>query len=175
MFEDLLNFKREEVRASMQAPVFVYQGSAALFLKTDVNPQRQAGKVNPQIGFRCSQAVGRVFQFTQDCTCLPETQKVVVTKQVWEVWCSLLYTLRALCVCFLLQETLNKSTSSRSLKSLETDSGETELERVLRRRKVTTDQDSGSKCPDFPTSLRVPALRHSRRFSFSSIALLFQP
>ncbi|XP_063194106.1 shootin-1 isoform X2 [Chroicocephalus ridibundus] len=41
-------------------------------------------------------------------------------------------------------ETLNKSTSSRSLKSLETDSGETELERVLRRRKVTTDQDSGS-------------------------------
>ncbi|XP_029886724.1 shootin-1 isoform X2 [Aquila chrysaetos chrysaetos] len=41
-------------------------------------------------------------------------------------------------------ETLNKSTSSRSLKSLETDSSETELERVLRRRKVTTDQDSGS-------------------------------
>ncbi|XP_027561404.1 shootin-1 isoform X2 [Neopelma chrysocephalum] len=40
-------------------------------------------------------------------------------------------------------ETLNKSTSSRSLKSLETESGETELERVLRRRKVTTDQDSG--------------------------------
>ncbi|XP_065528416.1 shootin-1 isoform X2 [Lathamus discolor] len=41
-------------------------------------------------------------------------------------------------------ETLNKSTSSRSLKSLETDGSETELERVLRRRKVTTDQDSGS-------------------------------
>ncbi|KAM6390124.1 shootin-1 isoform 3-T3 [Pluvialis apricaria] len=43
-------------------------------------------------------------------------------------------------------ETLNKSTSSRSLKSLETDSSETELERVLRRRKVTTDQDSGNHC-----------------------------
>ncbi|XP_054133118.1 shootin-1 isoform X3 [Melozone crissalis] len=42
-------------------------------------------------------------------------------------------------------ETLNKSTSSRSLKSLETDSGETELERVLRRRKVTTEQDSGNQ------------------------------
>ncbi|XP_030132377.4 shootin-1 isoform X1 [Taeniopygia guttata] len=49
-------------------------------------------------------------------------------------------------------ETLNKSTSSRSLKSLETDSGETELERVLRRRKVTTDQDSGSPTGILATS-----------------------
>ncbi|RMC11349.1 hypothetical protein DUI87_11468 [Hirundo rustica rustica] len=49
-------------------------------------------------------------------------------------------------------ETLNKSTSSRSLKSLETDSGETELERVLRRRKVTTDQDSGSPTGMLATS-----------------------
>ncbi|XP_063194105.1 shootin-1 isoform X1 [Chroicocephalus ridibundus] len=49
-------------------------------------------------------------------------------------------------------ETLNKSTSSRSLKSLETDSGETELERVLRRRKVTTDQDSGSPTGTLATS-----------------------
>uniref|UniRef100_A0A8C0FGZ3 Shootin-1 n=1 Tax=Bubo bubo TaxID=30461 RepID=A0A8C0FGZ3_BUBBB len=49
-------------------------------------------------------------------------------------------------------ETLNKSTSSRSLKSLETDSSETELERVLRRRKVTTDQDSGSPTGILATS-----------------------
>ncbi|KAM6091978.1 shootin-1 [Theristicus caerulescens] len=49
-------------------------------------------------------------------------------------------------------ETLNKSTSSRSLKSLETDSSETELERVLRRRKVTTDQDSGSPTGVLATS-----------------------
>ncbi|NXJ15119.1 SHOT1 protein, partial [Odontophorus gujanensis] len=49
-------------------------------------------------------------------------------------------------------ETLNKSTSSRSLKSLETDSGETELERVLRRRKVTTDQDSGNPSGILATS-----------------------
>ncbi|POI35846.1 hypothetical protein CIB84_000402 [Bambusicola thoracicus] len=50
------------------------------------------------------------------------------------------------------KETLNKSTSSRSLKSLETDSGETELERVLRRRKVTTDQDSGNSTGILATS-----------------------
>ncbi|OXB69709.1 UNVERIFIED_CONTAM: hypothetical protein H355_001681 [Colinus virginianus] len=49
-------------------------------------------------------------------------------------------------------ETLNKSTSSRSLRSLETDSGETELERVLRRRKVTTDQDSGNPSGILATS-----------------------
>ncbi|NXS58899.1 SHOT1 protein, partial [Brachypteracias leptosomus] len=49
-------------------------------------------------------------------------------------------------------ETLNKSTSSRSLKSLETDSSETELERVLRRRKVTTDQDSGNPTGILATS-----------------------
>ncbi|KAF2981238.1 hypothetical protein EK904_014589 [Melospiza melodia maxima] len=49
-------------------------------------------------------------------------------------------------------ETLNKSTSSRSLKSLETDSGETELERVLRRRKVTTEQDSGNPTGILATS-----------------------
>ncbi|XP_067417397.1 shootin-1 [Emydura macquarii macquarii] len=42
-------------------------------------------------------------------------------------------------------DTLNKSTSSRSLKSLETDSSETELEKILRRRKVTAEQDSS--CP----------------------------
>ncbi|XP_059586078.1 shootin-1 isoform X2 [Alligator mississippiensis] len=41
--------------------------------------------------------------------------------------------------------TLNTSTSSRSLKSLEKDGSETELERILRRRKVTTEPDSG--CP----------------------------
>ncbi|XP_077205994.1 shootin-1 [Paroedura picta] len=39
-------------------------------------------------------------------------------------------------------ETLNTSASSRSLKSLDTDSSETELERILRLRKVTTEQDS---------------------------------
>ncbi|XP_062436073.1 LOW QUALITY PROTEIN: shootin-1 [Rhea pennata] len=49
-------------------------------------------------------------------------------------------------------ETLNKSTSSRSLKSLETDSSETELEQVLRRRKVTTDQDSGNPTGILATS-----------------------
>ncbi|KAM9380087.1 shootin-1 [Phaethornis superciliosus] len=49
-------------------------------------------------------------------------------------------------------ETLNKSTSSRSLRSLETESSETELERVLRRRKVTTDQDSGGPTGTLATS-----------------------
>uniref|UniRef100_A0A6J0SGZ4 Shootin-1 n=1 Tax=Pogona vitticeps TaxID=103695 RepID=A0A6J0SGZ4_9SAUR len=39
-------------------------------------------------------------------------------------------------------ETLNTSASSRSLKSLDTYNNETELERILRLRKVTTDQDS---------------------------------
>ncbi|XP_060097541.1 shootin-1 isoform X2 [Heteronotia binoei] len=43
-----------------------------------------------------------------------------------------------------IMETLNTSTSSRSLKSLDTDSSETELERILRLRKVTTEQDSNS-------------------------------
>ncbi|XP_054839712.1 shootin-1 [Eublepharis macularius] len=41
-------------------------------------------------------------------------------------------------------ETLNTSASSRSLKSLDTDSNETELERILRLRKVTAEQDSSS-------------------------------
>uniref|UniRef100_A0A6I8PIZ0 Shootin-1 n=1 Tax=Ornithorhynchus anatinus TaxID=9258 RepID=A0A6I8PIZ0_ORNAN len=41
-------------------------------------------------------------------------------------------------------ETLSKSTSSRSLKSLDTDNTETELERILRRRKVTAEPDSSS-------------------------------
>jgi len=41
--------------------------------------------------------------------------------------------------------TLNKSTSSRSLKSLDTENSETELERILRRRKVTAEADSSSK------------------------------
>uniref|UniRef100_A0A8C0GR72 Shootin-1 n=1 Tax=Chelonoidis abingdonii TaxID=106734 RepID=A0A8C0GR72_CHEAB len=51
-------------------------------------------------------------------------------------------------------ETLNKSTSSRSLKSLETDtdSNETELERILRRRKVTAEQDSSSPAGVLATS-----------------------
>uniref|UniRef100_A0A8D0GAN9 Shootin-1 n=1 Tax=Sphenodon punctatus TaxID=8508 RepID=A0A8D0GAN9_SPHPU len=49
-------------------------------------------------------------------------------------------------------ETLSTSASSRSLKSLETDSGETELERVLRRRKVTTEQDSSSPTGILATS-----------------------
>uniref|UniRef100_A0A452HAM5 Shootin-1 n=1 Tax=Gopherus agassizii TaxID=38772 RepID=A0A452HAM5_9SAUR len=51
-------------------------------------------------------------------------------------------------------ETLNKSTSSRSLKSLETDtdSNETELERILRRRKVTAEQDSSSPTGVLATS-----------------------
>ncbi|XP_048194121.1 shootin-1 isoform X2 [Perognathus longimembris pacificus] len=38
--------------------------------------------------------------------------------------------------------TLNKSTSSRSLKSLDPENSETELERILRRRKVTAEADS---------------------------------
>ncbi|XP_053245053.1 shootin-1 isoform X2 [Podarcis raffonei] len=41
-------------------------------------------------------------------------------------------------------ETMNTSASSRSLKSLEADSNETELERILRLRKVTTDQDNSN-------------------------------
>ncbi|XP_061491869.1 shootin-1 isoform X2 [Rhineura floridana] len=41
-------------------------------------------------------------------------------------------------------ETMNTSASSRSLKSLETECNETELERILRRRKVTTDQDNSN-------------------------------
>ncbi|XP_074815375.1 shootin-1 isoform X2 [Natator depressus] len=51
-------------------------------------------------------------------------------------------------------ETLNKSTSSRSLKSLETDTenNETELERILRRRKVTAEQDSSSPAGVLATS-----------------------
>ncbi|XP_043374854.1 shootin-1 isoform X2 [Dermochelys coriacea] len=51
-------------------------------------------------------------------------------------------------------ETLNKSTSSRSLKSLETDTenNETELERILRRRKVTAEQDSSSLAGVLATS-----------------------
>ncbi|XP_055447702.1 shootin-1 isoform X2 [Psammomys obesus] len=40
--------------------------------------------------------------------------------------------------------TLNKSTSSRSLKSLGPENSETELERILRRRKVTAEADSSS-------------------------------
>ncbi|XP_051055626.1 shootin-1 isoform X2 [Phodopus roborovskii] len=39
--------------------------------------------------------------------------------------------------------TLNKSTSSRSLKTLGPENSETELERILRRRKVTAEADSG--------------------------------
>ncbi|KAJ6668994.1 hypothetical protein lerEdw1_007803 [Lerista edwardsae] len=50
------------------------------------------------------------------------------------------------------KETLNTSASSRSLKSLETDSSETELERILRLRKVTTDQDSSSAVGILATS-----------------------
>ncbi|XP_053161415.1 shootin-1 isoform X2 [Hemicordylus capensis] len=49
-------------------------------------------------------------------------------------------------------ETLNTSASSRSLKSLDTDSNETELERILRLRKVTTDQDSSSPTGILATS-----------------------
>uniref|UniRef100_A0A670IEB4 Shootin-1 n=1 Tax=Podarcis muralis TaxID=64176 RepID=A0A670IEB4_PODMU len=41
-------------------------------------------------------------------------------------------------------ETMNTSASSRSLKSLEADSNETELERILRLRKVTTDQENSN-------------------------------
>ncbi|XP_074855906.1 shootin-1 [Carettochelys insculpta] len=48
--------------------------------------------------------------------------------------------------------TLNKSPSSRSLKSLETDSHETELERILRHRKVTAEQDSSSPAGILATS-----------------------
>ncbi|KAK2507852.1 hypothetical protein MC885_002458, partial [Smutsia gigantea] len=40
--------------------------------------------------------------------------------------------------------TLNKSTRSRSLKSLDTENSETELEKILRRRKVTTEADRSS-------------------------------
>ncbi|XP_029788515.1 shootin-1 isoform X1 [Suricata suricatta] len=48
--------------------------------------------------------------------------------------------------------TLNKSTSSRSLKSLDTEPSETELERILRRRKVTAEADSGSPAGILATS-----------------------
>ncbi|XP_028369326.1 shootin-1 isoform X1 [Phyllostomus discolor] len=49
--------------------------------------------------------------------------------------------------------TLNKSTSSRSLKSLDhTESSETELERILRRRKVTAEADSSSPTGILATS-----------------------
>ncbi|XP_019411530.1 PREDICTED: shootin-1 isoform X1 [Crocodylus porosus] len=48
--------------------------------------------------------------------------------------------------------TLNTSTSSRSLKSLEKDSSESELERILRRRKVTTEQDGTSRMGALATS-----------------------
>ncbi|XP_042312966.1 shootin-1 [Sceloporus undulatus] len=49
-------------------------------------------------------------------------------------------------------ETLSTSASSRSLKSLDTYSNETELERILRLRKVTTDQDSSSPTGFLTTS-----------------------
>ncbi|ELW71005.1 Shootin-1 [Tupaia chinensis] len=48
--------------------------------------------------------------------------------------------------------TLNKSTSSRSLKSLDPENSETELERILRRRKVTTEADSSSPTGILATS-----------------------
>ncbi|XP_021555210.1 shootin-1 isoform X1 [Neomonachus schauinslandi] len=48
--------------------------------------------------------------------------------------------------------TLNKSTSSRSLKSLDTENSETELERILRRRKVTAEADSSSPTGILATS-----------------------
>uniref|UniRef100_A0ABI7WY56 Shootin-1 n=1 Tax=Felis catus TaxID=9685 RepID=A0ABI7WY56_FELCA len=48
--------------------------------------------------------------------------------------------------------TLNKSTSSRSLKSLATENSETELERILRRRKVTAEADSSSPTGILATS-----------------------
>ncbi|XP_044306315.1 shootin-1 isoform X1 [Varanus komodoensis] len=50
------------------------------------------------------------------------------------------------------KETLNTSVSSRSLKSLDTYSNETELERILRLRKVTTDQDSSTPTGILATS-----------------------
>ncbi|KAM8783163.1 shootin-1 isoform 1-T1 [Rhynchonycteris naso] len=49
-------------------------------------------------------------------------------------------------------ETLNKSTSSRSLKSLDPEHSETELERILRRRKVTAEADSSSPTGILATS-----------------------
>ncbi|XP_037660405.1 shootin-1 isoform X2 [Choloepus didactylus] len=48
--------------------------------------------------------------------------------------------------------TLNKSTSSRSLKSLDIENSETELERILRRRKVTAEADSSSPTGILATS-----------------------
>nr|BAG53052.1 unnamed protein product [Homo sapiens] len=48
--------------------------------------------------------------------------------------------------------TLNKSTSSRSLKSLDPENSETELERILRRRKVTAEADSSSPTGILATS-----------------------
>ncbi|XP_007478990.1 shootin-1 isoform X1 [Monodelphis domestica] len=49
-------------------------------------------------------------------------------------------------------ETLNTSASSRNLKSLDTENSETELERILRRRKVTTEPDSSSPTGILATS-----------------------
>lgn len=40
MFEDPLNFKREEDGVSLQASEFVYCRSTASFLKPDISPQR---------------------------------------------------------------------------------------------------------------------------------------
>ncbi|XP_036121689.1 shootin-1 [Molossus molossus] len=48
--------------------------------------------------------------------------------------------------------TLNKSTSSRSLKSLDPEGSETELERILRRRKVTAEANSSSPTGILATS-----------------------
>uniref|UniRef100_A0A8D1NQG1 Shootin-1 n=1 Tax=Sus scrofa TaxID=9823 RepID=A0A8D1NQG1_PIG len=48
--------------------------------------------------------------------------------------------------------TLNKSTSSRSLKSLHIENTETELERILRRRKLTAEADSSSPTGILATS-----------------------
>ncbi|XP_048647233.1 shootin-1 isoform X2 [Marmota marmota marmota] len=48
--------------------------------------------------------------------------------------------------------TLNKSTSSRSLKSLDPENSETELERILRRRKLTAEADSSSPTGILATS-----------------------
>ncbi|CAK6436070.1 unnamed protein product [Pipistrellus nathusii] len=48
--------------------------------------------------------------------------------------------------------TLNKSTSSRSLKSFDTESSESELERILRRRKVTAEAESSSPTGILATS-----------------------
>nr|KAF6322869.1 shootin 1 [Pipistrellus kuhlii] len=68
--------------------------------------------------------------------------------------------------------TLNKSTSSRSLKFFDTESSESELERILRRRKVTAEAESSSPTRILATSesKSMPVLGSASRVANTALA-----